>query len=76
MFITTDITSNIETSLKISVDDVEMYNPWFRLHSQYHSMQYTCIVKGSKLCVLMYTSLDIGIHPSVPHTFISFMRIG
>lgn len=75
IFTTTVITEEIGTALQIRVDDVEMYNPWFRLTNNYQSISYSCIIKGSKLQVLFNSSKVLTISNSKAHTFVSFMRL-
>ena len=75
VFTTSVITNEIGVALQIRVDDVETYNPWFRLTNGYQSITYSCIVKGSKLQVLLSTAKELAISNSKAHTFISFARL-
>lgn len=73
--INTGFNTQIETALKINVDDVETYNPWFRLFNNYHTIEYVCIFKGSKIQPLIHTGLEYEILGSQSHTYYAFARL-
>lgn len=75
IMINTGFNTQIETALKINVDDVETYNPWFRLFNNYHTIEYVCIFKGSKVQPLIYSGLECEILGSQSHTYYAFARL-
>lgn len=63
------------TALSVEVDDVQVANPWFRQISTWQTVNYSMIVHGSKLKIIMYTDRSVEIQNDTTKSYIEIVRL-